>query len=418
MCYTNGVYPFYLAFKEVIPLKYWRGYIAAALFAAIVVGLQAFADAHRVLVDLLYPYVTRLVQSTLADWSSGVSFCLWQVLVLVAVMLLLASIVAMVLLKWNFFQWLGWVLASCSLVFLLHTGLYGLNQYAGRLTEDEQHIGLADDIRLEVTDFQTTELVEATRYFRDQANLLAEQLHRNPTGQAQWPTFEEMANQAGDGFQRLTKEKSFSVFAGSTLPVKELSWADLFSSMGINGVTMPLTGEAAVNPNIPKVALPFTMCHEMAHRMCIAVEQDANLAAYLACIENADPVFRYSGYFMAYLYCRDALLNIGTSAAKKAAAELHDGRSDLFKADMNEYYGIYAQNIDPNANKVATTVNDSYIKVSGDDRGTQSYDEVTVLLVSWHIQEIYLPAHQEEEQVFDPLDKNQVDISGLPGAGK
>ena len=61
---------------------------------------------------------------------------------------------------------------------------------------------------------------------------------------------------------------------------------------------------------------------------------------------------------------------------------------------------------------------DTVLVLSGDDRGTQSYDEVTVLLVSWHIQEIYMPAHQEEEQVFDPLDKNQVDISGMPGAGK
>ena len=399
-------------------MKYWRGYIAAGLFAVIVLGLQAFADSHRLLVDLLYPYVTRLIQSTLADWSSGVSFCLWQVFVLLAVMLLLASIVAMILLKWNFFQWLGWVLATCSFVFMLHTGVYGLNQYAGRLTEDKQHIGLADDIRLEVTDFQTTELAEATKYFRDQANLLAEQIQRDAAGKPQWPTFEEMAEQAGNGFQNLTLKKSYAVFAGSTVPVKKLGWSEMFSSMGINGVTMPLTGEAAVNPNIPQVNIPFTMCHEMAHRMCIAVEQDANLAAFLACIENEDPVFRYSGYFMAYLYCRDALVQVGTSAAKKAASDIHAGRNDLLKADMNDYYGIYAQNIDPNANKVASTVNDSYIKVSGDDRGTQSYDEVTVLLVSWHIQEIYMPAHQEEEQVFNPLDKNQVDISGMPGAGK
>ena len=46
----------------------------------------------------------------------------------------------------------------------------------------------------------------------------------------------------------------------------------------------------------------------------------------------------------------------------------------------------------------------------------KTYGDVVDLLVSWHIQEIYLPAHQEEEQAFDPLDKNQVDISGLPGA--
>ena len=53
----------------------------------------------------------------------------------------------------------------------------------------------------------------------------------------------------------------------------------------------------------------------------------------------------------------------------------------------------------------------------GDESGTKSYDEVYDLLVSWYIQEIYLPAHKEEEQSFDPLDKNQVDLSQAPVAG-
>ena len=384
-------------------MKYWRGYLTAAILAAITWALTEFCRTHSALVDLIYPYFTRLIQTTLADWSSGVSFCLWQVLVVLLVTVAVASIVLMIIFKWNFFQWLGWILAGCTLIFTLHTGIYGLNNYAGPL---------ADDIRLSVADetYTVTELSNATQYFRDMANELALQIPRTEDGKPDYPTFQEMAEAAGEGFETLTYQYSFSVFAGSTVPVKELGWADMYTSMGIAGVTMPLTGEAAVNPNIPVVSIPFTMCHEMSHRMCISLERDANLAAFLACRVHTDPVFQYSGYFMAFRYCYNALISVGTSAADHAASNIYAGINDALMTDLQDYKAFYAANMDSDASDLANSVNDTYIKVSGDESGTASYGEVCDLLVSWHIQEIYLPAHQDEVEQFDPLDKNQVDL--------
>jgi hypothetical protein len=91
--------------------------------------------------------------------------------------------------------------------------------------------------------------------------------------------------------------------------------------------------------------------------------------------------------------------------------------SDQLRADINSYSSFFAKHQDEAASDLANTVNDAYIKGSGDDRGVTAYSEVCDLLVSWHIQEIYLPAHQEEVPKFDPLDKDQVDISELPNAG-
>ncbi|MBE6976826.1 MAG: DUF3810 domain-containing protein [Ruminococcaceae bacterium] len=386
-------------------MKYWRGYLTAGILAALTWGIMEFAKAHTALVDMIYPYFTRLIQNTLADWSSGAGFCLWQVLAVLLVVVGIASIVLMIVFKWNFVQWLGWVLAGCTLIFTLHTGMYGLNSHAGPL---------ADDIRLTVSDhpYTTTELVEATIYFRDMANTLATQVPRDEAGKPDYPSFQEMADIAGQGFQTLTYDYSYSVFAGSTAPVKELGWADMYTSMGITGVTMPLTGEAAVNPNIPVVSIPFTMCHEMAHRMCISYERDANLAAFLACRVHTDPVFQYSGYFMAFRYCYNALAGMGSSAAENAAKQIYNGINDELLADLADYRKFFAEHRDEDAANLANSVNDRYIKVSGDESGTASYSEVCNLLVSWHIQEIYLPAHQDEVKQFDPLDKNQVDLGG------
>ena len=117
-------------------MKYIRGYIVAAALALLTWGLTEFAKAHENLVDMVYPYASRLIQDTLAGWSAGISFCLWQVIAVLLIVLLLASIITMILLKWNFFQWMGWVLSGVCLLWCLHTGVYGLNQYSSDLATD------------------------------------------------------------------------------------------------------------------------------------------------------------------------------------------------------------------------------------------------------------------------------------------
>ncbi len=389
-------------------MKYWRGYIIAGIIAAITAALTAFAKSHTLLIDMFYPYTTRLIQTSLAGWASGADFCLWQMLAILLVVLVLASIVVMIILRWNFVQWLGWMLTGAALLFFLHTGVYGLNSYAGPL---------ADDIRLNVTEFNVTELVEATTYFRDIANDLSKEVPRNTDGSVDFPSFEEMAQMAGEGFEFLAYEEYFSVFAGSTVPVKKLGWADMYTSMGITGMTMPLTGEAAVNPQIPDVTIPFVMCHEMAHRMCISLERDANLAAFLATDAHPNMAFRYSGYYMAFRYCYSALDSVNTSAADAAIQTLFSGMTDELRHDLIEYDDFFAKHRSDKATNLATNTNDAYIKVSGDEAGVASYDQVSDLLVSWYIQQIYLPAHKEEEEVFDPLDKNWVDLTTNPTVG-
>ena len=383
-------------------MKYWRGYITAALMVLIAVAVTNFAAAHSALADMVYPYASRMIQDFLAVWTSGVDFLLWQVLAIALVVLAISSLVLMIIFRWNFIQWLGWILAGVSFIWCMHTGLYGLNQYCSPLSQD---------IRLTIdADITTTDLVNSTTYFRDKANELALLVPRNPDGSLNAPSFKETAEAAADGFEDLVYEQNFAVFAGETVPVKELGWADMYSSMGIAGVTMPLTGEAAVNPNTPAISLPFTICHEMAHRMCIAPERDANLAAFLATTANSDPVYQYSGYFMAFRYCYNALASLSTSTAAAAANRIYDGMNDALRGDI-EHYRTYLISVqDPDASKLASSVNDAYIQASGDSSGVRSYGEVTDLLISWYLQEIYLPAHEDEvtEDKFDPLDKEDV----------
>ncbi len=388
-------------------MKYWRGYLTAAIFGFFSWLLIDFAKAHTTLIDMVYPYVSRMIQTILAEWSGSVSFCLWQLIAVVLILGLLATVVLMIVLRWNPIQWLGWALSIVSILFFAHTAIYGMNTYAG---------SIAEDIRMEQADYSLSELEEAAVYYRDQANALAAQVKRDANGDVVYPAFQVLAEQAGEGFENLVKDRSFSIFAGSTLPVKELGWADMYTSMGITGFTLSLTGEAAVNPQIPAVSLPFTMCHEMAHRMSIAAEDSANMAAFLACAANSSIEFQYSGYYMAYRYCYNAIAGAGTAQANAAAQRVAVGVSDQLYNDLSDYNTFFAAKKNDKATEFATNVNDTYITVNGDDRGTAAYGAVCDLLVSWHIQEIILPSQEEEVSKFDPFDETQVDLSGLTNA--
>lgn len=383
-------------------MKYWRGYLVAAICVAITWALVQFAQAHSVLVDMIYPYMTRLVVTSMAKWTGDMAFCLWQVLIVGMVVVGIVTLILMIVLRWNFFQWLGWVAATVCCVFMLHTLVYGLNQYASPL---------ADDVRLEITEYTVTELSEATAHFRDQANTLSAQIKRDSKGQPDIGSFEELAAQAGQGFTALTYDQAVSVFAGSTVPVKKLGWSGLYGKQF--GVTVALTGEAAVNPNLPAAVMPFAMCNEMAHRMSIYSEADAAFGAFLAGTANSSELFQYSAYMMAYHYCQTALEAIPTTTAQAAAKTTAQGVSDLLRKDLDtcrDYFGkdMVALNERPEI-PAEITAEDAPIRFS-------EYDDVTDLLANWYVEKFIAPLHREEETVFDPLDPSQVDLTGIVNA--
>ena len=388
-------------------MKYWFGYLTAAIFGAITWVLMQFGEKFATLVDMIYPYVIRTLQGMLAQWSSFVTFPLWQLLAVVLGVLILASLVLIIVLKKNPIQWAGWVLAVFAGLYMLHTIMWGLNYHAG---------DLSDDMRLDVAGYTLEELTEATEFYRDMANDLSALVNRDTSGNVDFADFSTLAAKAGEGFQVLTYDYHYPIFAGSTLPVKELLWADMYSSMGITGVTFGMTGEAAVNPQIPDVTLPFTMCHEMAHRMCIALERDANFAGFLACSVHQDVEFRYSAYFMAYRYCYNALASVNSPSAAAAAARVKDGVGDLLQRDLNHYSDFFSSKKSTAATNLADTANDTYLKVSGDTNGIASYGQVCDLLVNWHIQTVVLPSITVEESPFDPYDESKVDLSGIVNA--
>lgn len=360
-------------------MKYWRGYLIAGILAVAAWALNQFAAAHTQLVDMVYPYMTRVLQTSLAQWSGGVEFCLWQLLLLLGIVGVLVSVVLMVVLRWNPIQWFGWVLTAVAVVHVLNVGLYGMNEHSG---------SIAQDVRLQTTDYSVSALEDAASFYLGQAMELSSQITRDSSGNLKDADFEKMAQQAADGFKTLTYEKHYAVFAGSLLPVKQLSWSGLYG--GVTGKTVALTGEAAVNPDVPAVGMPFAICKEMAHRMSIARDGDANFAAFMACTANEDTKFVYSGYLMAFRECYHALASLDSANGKAAFKRVEKLLSGRVESDLQTYNNFVGN--------------------------TEFSDDSVFLLVNWHIQTVVIPSQEEEADkvvLFDPLDETDERIADL-----
>ena len=351
-------------------MKYWRGFLVAGIIYLCTWALGQFCAAHIQLVDMFYPYVDRIIIDYLAGWSANFAGCLWQTAVVFLMVLVIASAVLMIVLRWNPIQWLGWVLTFFSILNLLNVGIYGLNQYSG---------SIAEDIRLEVNEYSVGSLERAAIYYRDKANEYADKISRNSDGSVIFQSFDDMTLQAAEGFEVLTYDRTYPIFSGTTVPVKQLGWVNRYD--GVTGVTVGITGEAAVNPNVPAVGMPFAICHEMSHRMCIYNDSDANFGAFLACTSNSDEEFIYSGYLMAFRGCYNALSSIRSQLGSNALDRVMSGVDPQVMEDMGSYNAFLGEK----ANEVDV--------------------ELCNLLVSWHIQEVAQYEDHQEENVFDPMDE-------------
>ena len=377
-------------------MKYWRGYLTAAILGAFTWVLIQMGQKYTTLVDMVYPYVTRSVQSFLTAWTSPFDFLVWQTAVIFLAIGLIAALVLVFIFRAKVIRWLGWAAAAVAAVILLNTGLYGLNKFSGPIE---------DDLRLDMVDYTQTELENATTFYRNRSNELADLVNRDENGEVVFAEFETLAEKTGDGYRYLARERSFSIYGGDYTPVKKLGWAGIYSALGKTGVTVSLTGESAVNPNIPDQGIPFAMAHEMAHRLCIAREEDANFSAFLACSENDDVEYLYSGYFMAYRFCIAALESVDAAAAETVAS----GCSEQLLADLQGYDRYFDENRDEQMTMLVTEVTDTYEEATTDE--TVRYSSVCDYLVNWHIDQ-YVEEEIVEEK-FDPFDETQVDLSGL-----
>lgn len=164
----------------------------------------------------------------------------------------------------------------------------------------------------------------------------------------------------------------FNLFAKSSLFRNNLSY------LGIEGYFNPFSGEAQINPNLPFFMLPFVVTHEMAHQTGIAAEDDANLSAYIACVQSGNKSFQYSAYLNIWMYTHRRVFRMDSLKAKVL-------KSNLNQLSLNHLMVLKQRSIQYHTflDDWSTYVFDVFLKMGNQHDGIGSYRNVAYSALCW-----------------------------------
>ncbi|WP_199121199.1 DUF3810 domain-containing protein [Pedobacter sp. ASV28] len=194
-------------------------------------------------------------------------------------------------------------------------------------------------------------------------------------------TLMELEDKAIFTFQKLAKDNSvFNYRFASVKPVLN-SW--LVSKMGIEGYYNPLSGEANINDRLPAFVLPFITCHEIAHQLGIAREDEANLIGYIAAINSPDVHFQYAAYYSMF---KSVLFEIRLKYPDNYNLILENIPSSVITNFKTEraFWMQYNGNMSRYMNKTF----DKILKLNNQKKGIDSYQDIVLWLYNYHKHEL------------------------------
>jgi len=161
--------------------------------------------------------------------------------------------------------------------------------------------------------------------------------------------------------------------------IKNSFWGWAGNYIGFTGYYNPFTGEAQVNTTVPKFLQPYTSCHEIAHQLGYAKENEANFVGYLAAAASKDSILHYSVYLDLFLYTQRNLFNVDSAMTKHFSKQL----LPEVKADLLEWKKFNAAHRSP-LEPVFRWVYGKYLENNQQPSGILSYDEVTGFLIAYY----------------------------------
>jgi len=341
---------------------------AAIALAALAAVAVYFAKADPQFITESYGPVSRTVSAGLSKVFSVFSISFAEFAIIWFAIAAIAAVIYTAVHS-SFAGWLRLISYGALIAAGIYAGFiffWGLNYYG---------LPLAQSLDITILEADREKLYKTAVYYLEKANETAVLVERNADLTCDLGSFEKLAEGCADGYERLAKKNPR--FEGSYAPPKKVSNSYWMSKTHITGVYCPITGECNVNPDSAPASLPFTMMHEIAHRLAVNPENEANFTAMLACRESSLPEFQYSGYYTAFIY----LYNEVSRLDKEMQALLWHGMCDELEADVRASIDHYDKN-DGKVAKTATKVNDTYLKAMNQTSGVESYGEVVDLLIA------------------------------------
>ena len=247
------------------------------------------------------------------------------------------------------------------LLYLTFKILWGLNY--SRLPIARQ-LGISD------TKYTTTELVSLGQYFINWLNRLQGAKRGNYS-------IAQLRKSAKVAYDRMQQQNAFFTYHSPAVKPVLNSW--VVTKIGIEGYYSPLSGEANVNMRLPRTSLPFVTCHEIAHQLGVAREDEANLVGYLVASNSEDPFFQYSA---AYEVFKNIFFEIKIKSPEdyeKLYKTINPVTLNDLKADR-EFWQKYNSNM----SAYMDVAFDRFLKLNNQSKGTDSYQDIVLWLYNIH----------------------------------
>lgn len=290
---------------------------------------------------------------------------------------LLYFLLALVFLRWlwlliqtrmaPFRQHLYSFLAFVSIIFFAFHLFWGFNYY---------RIPLQEKLGIVSLEYSKEELIETTQEHIAKLNSIHSVLVQNDSLAVEIPyKRREMYRMSSMTYKHLLIDSIDFSFKRKS--IKNSLMSTPLTYMGFSGYLNPFTGESQVNKKIPKTIFPVTSCHEMAHQLGYASEGETNYIGYLACADNVDMYFRYSGELSAVQHLLYSLAQIDKEIYKTYFGKLNVGIQKNIQKN-HDFWDSYHTPLEPYFKRFY----DAYLKANRQEEGIHSYNEMVGYLVN------------------------------------
>ncbi|NRR91891.1 DUF3810 domain-containing protein [Winogradskyella undariae] len=265
-------------------------------------------------------------------------------------------------------NWLLDVGSTLSIAYFAFHILWAFNYYRQPLYKS---------LNLEA-EYSTEQLISFTKRLIEKSNQLQFQLVKNDTLKVESPyTKPEIFNKVENGYKSLAKVYPHLEY--NPVSIKKSIYSLPLTYMGFSGYINPFTNEAQVNGLISTYKYPTTSCHEVAHQLGYAAENEANFIGSLAAIHNDDLYFKYSGYTFALRYCLGEIFRRDPEVYATILPSINKGILINYQ-ESQDFWKSYENPIEPIFEKTF----DNFLKANNQSAGMKSYSYVVALLVNYY----------------------------------
>ena len=258
------------------------------------------------------------------------------------------------------------IFATLSIVYFVFNLLWGFNYY---------RVPLHKTLNIK-TDYTTEQLISTTERFIAKSNELHRELGFADSVKVVIPyTQKEIFNKSVNGYKNL--ESDYPHLAYSPKSIKKSGWSLGLTYMGYSGYYNPFSGEAQVNNLIKTYKFPVVSCHEQAHQLGYAAENEANFIATLASLKNDDAYIQYTGYIFALRYCINEIARQDIDKYNELIKTVNPGILASYK-EMRDFWARYQNPFET----ISKLFWDQFLKANNQSKGIMSYSYMVALVVN------------------------------------